>query len=106
MKRKIFVWAVSALLICSAERTNAGVIYSNLGPGGSFDTIDELDILGAGKGNTVVATQFTAAISGQFSDALVAMGLRSGTNEVLVSLETDSGGVPGAILESIDVVGA
>jgi len=34
------------------------------------------------------------------------MGLRSGTNEVLVSLETDSGGVPGAILESIDVVGA
>jgi len=49
MKRKIFVWAVSALLICSAERTNVGVIYSNLGPRRSFDTIDELDILGAGK---------------------------------------------------------
>jgi len=104
MKRRIFVWAISAMLICSVGQATAGVIYSNLGPGESFGAVGY--VIGGGF-KEVVAAQFIPAITGEsFSDALVALGLRSGTNDVLVSLETDSGGLPSVILESIDLVGA
>jgi hypothetical protein len=41
-----------------------------------------------------------------FTDAVVPLQLLAGANEVLVSLLSDAGGIPGSVIESIDVQGA
>lgn len=78
------------------------LIYSNFGAGGSFDTTR-----GWGVGpdpfhlvDQVVGQSFTTTSSLQFADAQLAMFSVGGTSAA-VYLESDDGGHPGAILDTL-----
>jgi hypothetical protein len=105
MKRFVLRMVALALLWGVAGQAKAGIIYTNLGPGGAFNSSGDRSI----GGGEVIAMQFTvpAGPNYKFTSAIAALGLLEGTNEILMSLETDSGArVPGVILESIDIKGA
>lgn len=60
---------------------------------------------GSGGDGLAPAMQFTVPAGPyyKFTSAIAALGLSADTNELLISSETDSAGVPGMILESIDL---
>jgi hypothetical protein len=103
MKLFSMILVALGILLRGASNADAGVIYSNLGPGGTFNTNAAY---GIGFG-TVVAMGFTPTRTATFGDAQLplAFGGGGGPNLVVISLETDAGGVPGAILEQITVTG-
>ena len=88
---------------------HASVLYSNFEPSLAFDSTSGYDVAGtasaSGAAGQVVAEQFTPSVSASFSDALLPLGLVSGTNQVSVYLETNASGLPGTILEQINVTG-
>jgi hypothetical protein len=82
----------------------ASVIYTNFGAGDSFD-FNEAWIIGpTGNNNQVIGASFTTTTSIQFADAQLALespgGSGSGTTAD-VYLESDSGGNPGSILDTL-----
>jgi hypothetical protein len=89
---------VSTVLLAAiaVAPARADVIYSNLGPGGTFDTNGWL----VGGQMQVIAHQFTPAADYTFTDAQLALGVITGTiNTMNVYLMTDFGGFPDEILE-------
>jgi hypothetical protein len=77
------------------------LIYSNFGPGGSFDTTMGWTIGHfPGTGSQVVGQSFTTTSSLQFADAQLAMSGAVGTSAA-VYLESDNGGQPGTILDTL-----
>jgi hypothetical protein len=92
VKRFVLRMAAVALLWGASVQVKAGIIYTNLGPGGTFDAFPNGWHLGGGGvvgSSSVVATQFTvpAGTNYRFTNAIAALGLFSGTDEVLMSLE-------------------
>lgn len=92
-------WAVTVLALVGTAPARAGVIFSNFGPGDSFNDGGGFTIgLGQTAGNAFVVPggsdytldSITAALT--FANGPV--------NEVILSLETDQNNQPGAILES------
>ena len=88
----------------------AAVIYSNFGPGMTFDndpshawTIN--GFLGPNIGQQAIAQQFTPMGNYIFTDAQVAVSLFSGPNSIDVFLQADSNGLPGAVIEEIPISG-
>ena len=100
----VVVAAVLALASASAARADQ-IIFSNFGPGMTFDTNHGYTVAGSNAlGTSVVANRFTATSNLSFSSAQLALGLSSGSPSILqVLLETDSGGLPGSIIETINV---
>lgn len=91
-------------------QATGSVIYSNFGPGMTFDTTSGHSwtingFLGLGTGQQAIAHQFRPSGSYTFTDAQVALLLLSGPSSIAVFLQEDSGGLPGAVLEEIDVIG-
>lgn len=105
----ISIFALSAVLLPGAT-----VIYSNFGPAMSFTPYgwyitgsNPATPVGAGAPiqNQTVAMAFTSTGNYNLGDIQLALGLQSGTNLVNVYLESDSGGLPGAVLESMSLTG-
>jgi hypothetical protein len=104
-----FIWsmAVMAAIALYTEPLSAGIIYSNLGPGDSFDptsgwvvatlgSIDHVDQAIA-MPFTVIGTNYT------FTSAELAMWLVGGTSSLEISLTADASGVPGDVIETMSV---
>lgn len=94
------------ILLSAVQKTNAGVICSNLGPGGAFDHTQNHHIGSTGDTSEVVANSFIPLNDAIFSDAVVALSAGASLQQVQISLETDSldtPGVPGGILEQFTV---
>src|SRR6185503_7756701 len=94
----------------SSAVAGSGVIFSNFGPGKTFDSnvLDSWTInglLGPNVGQQAIAHQFVPAVADTFRSAEVALVAFSGPDAVVVYLQSDSNGLPGPILEQIDVAG-
>jgi hypothetical protein len=99
--------ALSLATALYAVPLQAGIIYSNLGPGDSFDptsgwvvatlgSIDHVDQAIA-MPFTVIGTNYT------FTSAELAMWLVGGTSLLEISLTADASGVPGDLIETMSV---
>jgi hypothetical protein len=100
MLRRIIAAAAVALAVASAATTRADIVFNNFGPGDTFGTTVGW---GFGNPNDVVSSMaFTvgAGTSYKLTEIDLAAGFISGTNSVTVSIRSDSGGTPGATLES------
>jgi hypothetical protein len=88
----------------------SAVIYSNFGPGMTFDTDPTHGwtingFAGPGVGQQAIAQRFVPAATATFGGAQVALTLVSGTGSVAVFLQADSSGLPGAVIEQMNVSG-
>ena len=86
------------------------IVYSNFGPQWTFDTnpLHGWTINGfisSSVGQQAISQQFTPSGSYIFSDAEVAVSSFQGLNSIVVYLQADAGGRPGAVLEQINVTG-
>jgi hypothetical protein len=96
------------LFLAAAGRAQADeVVFSNFGPGMTFNTASGGIISGSNVfGGRVVAHSFIPSMDFTFSNAQLAMGIISGPNVLQVVLMTSSGGFPGSIVESITLMNA
>jgi hypothetical protein len=78
---------------------NAEVVFTNFGPGFTYDKTTGYDIAAFQS----MAQQFTPADTVIFDDAIIPLGSISGSQGVIVSLESDSNGMPGSPIEQIGV---
>lgn len=98
----LFIWV--AAMPARADTT----IFSNLGAGDSYNqgtgwtlgSPDPTDYFVTGSAFTVGATSLN------LSTIEVAAGLVQGTNQLTINLDADSGGSPGALIESFTINGA
>jgi hypothetical protein len=102
---KIGLFASSFILAIGAQ---AGVLFTNLGSGGSYSLTGSY---GVGL-NFDGAVQFTPSASGAFSRALIPLGILfqpghdDGWDQVTVYLQADASGLPSGVnLDSISVTG-
>jgi hypothetical protein len=95
--------------IAIAGCAHSQVLFTNFGPGLAYNTATGYFVNGVGTtcsaGKEALAEKFQPSSSAPFGDAKLALNLISGTNKLSIFLETDAGGLPGAILEQIDVTG-
>lgn len=105
--RRSFV--LVTLMLGAASLSSAGsVVYSDFGPGMSFDTshLDGWGIYGIFYGSAgAVSEEFTPAANYIFTDAQVAVFQGSGPSSIDVYLQANSGGQPGAVIEEIPISG-
>jgi hypothetical protein len=92
-----------ALLLLAVIPARAGIIFNNLGPGNSYASIGwsvtGSSIRGSsGHSSVESAMSFTPSDMFVLTQIDVAIGFASGTNSVAFSLNSDSGGLPGAVL--------
>jgi hypothetical protein len=87
-----------------------GIVFSNFGPEKSFDrgvfndwTIN--GFLGQNVGQQAIAHRFVPGTTDIFRSAEIALVLFSGPGAVVVNLQADAGGLPGPVLEQIQVTG-
>lgn len=104
MKQIILLLAILPLLGIAGR---AQVLFSNFGPGYSYNTSDAWYTGGSSSGCAqVTAAKFTPPESALFEDAKLPIALTAGTNQVAVYLETDNAGDPGTLIEGpINVTG-
>ncbi len=95
----------AVLAIATAGETRADqIIFSNFGPGMTFDTGHGYTIGGSlAPAPSVIANRFTATSNMTFSSAQLALGFVTGPSILQVLLETDTGGLPGSIIETFNV---
>ena len=104
MHKKI-VWAFAAVLSLSGLPARASIImFNNFGPGHTYDTLNTAGFTtGSGTflGTQVFGQQFTPLVSGTATQIDVAINYDMGfTNNVTLSLQNDSGGLPGSTITS------
>jgi uncharacterized protein (TIGR03437 family) len=103
---KTYLGLVSCFLLfhCTSGivRADTSDLFSNFGPGMTFDTTTGWVVAGNGQ---VVAMQFIPSASAAFADAILPLGLDSPSTviQATVYLETDTGNKPGTIIEEIPV---
>jgi hypothetical protein len=103
VRRGVQVIAVAVLLLgfSAAPARADSVVYSNFSSTGGFNTGEGYVVGSAGNVDQVIANAFTPTADYTFADAILALGVQSGLNTVSVFLESDSGGVPGAIIDTL-----
>lgn len=96
----IGVWVL--LFIASEARADT-IVFSNFGPGMTFNELQGIAVTGSGDplGGSIPALAFTPSETFTFSSAQLAMNLVTGPNLFQVLLMTSSGGFPGNIIETI-----
>ncbi len=102
--RKLLFAALLCALLCvaTAQKAQADtVIFSNFGPGMTFT--NGVYFVNGGNTGQVLAVRFTSTGNFTFSSAQLALNLVSGTNQLQVSLATNSSNSPGTIIETITV---
>jgi len=98
--------AILVVLLSAASQAEAAVIvYDNFGPANGGNDYDTASGWGVQTGppsfnNFTVGDTFTPSTTGTLSDITVALEFIQGVNAATVSLRADTGGVPGAVLES------
>ncbi len=94
-------------LVMSATTVDAAVIYSNLGPNDSFSTSPGTypvwNLTSGGFIERAAAFTVPGSQNVQFGSADLGFHLQTGTNSAAVKLAGDASGVPGAIIESINI---
>jgi hypothetical protein len=85
-----------------ALSAHAGVIYSNYGPGFSYDTNTAWIVDYPGTGFNP-AMPFTPTATATLDAIYLNVGNDLGTSSLDITLRTDSGGIPGAVIESFNV---
>jgi hypothetical protein len=106
-KKAVISSSILGLLITLGSSTplNADTIYSNFGPG--LPSTGFGYIIGAGPGaNQVIASPFVPTESAILSDAMLVLRQGVGNTPVNVYVESNSGGAPGAILDTLSQVGS
>lgn len=92
------------LALCAGSRpATAQVVYDNFGPEDAYQTGIGWTIAGPLSVNYQQGSQFTPTGSGQLSTIEIAMNLFEGPNHFDMFLHADTGGSPGALLESWSV---
>lgn len=104
---KVATIALSLAIALYAVPLQAGVIYSNLGPGDSFDPNSGWVVATLASQEhvdqaiampfTVIGTNYT------FTSAELATSLAHGTSPLDISLTADAGGLPGDVIETMSV---
>jgi hypothetical protein len=111
-KRKIRLLFVPTLLLVTAlactERSEAAVIYSNLGPNDSFftspGTYPVWNLTSGGFIHRAASFTVPGSQNVQFGSADLGFHLQTGTNSANVTLAANgSGNLPGATIESINI---
>ena len=87
-----------------------GVIYSNFGPGKTFDTNPSHGwgingFIDVNTGQQGIANQFIPNATVTLESAEIVLVLFSGPGDAVVFLQADLNGLPGPVLEQIDVTG-
>lgn len=104
IRRLSYVVATAFLLAAvTALPVKADTIFSNFGPGMTFDTTTGY-ALGPAPGQ-VVAVGFIPKAEFKFTDARFAVGFVFGSVPFEAFLETDSGGMPGSIIDTLNLAG-
>ncbi len=100
IRRLAYVAGLTLLLSgISVATAVADTVYTNLGEGGTFDDSNGYLVGGFMQ---VIAHQFTPGAEYTFTDAVLPLGIRSGSlRTIVVFLMADSDGLPGDILEMI-----
>lgn len=101
-KTKFFFPALACLVALSAP-SHANVLYTTLGPGGSFDAGSSLS-LGGTSVPQIVGMPFSLAGSATVDDAVLALYNATGSAAMDVYIEADTSGIPGSILASFSTV--
>ena len=87
----------------------AAIVYSNFGPGMTFDTdpthADVVDGALYGSEGRVVSVRFRPSSDYTFTDVQLPLALLSGPAEMVVYLRVDFYGMPGDVIEAIPVHG-
>jgi hypothetical protein len=97
----MFVVGVVLAVGASAPAQAGSVLFTNLGAGDSYNGSDGWT-LGSPDPNDylTVGSAFTAGATAALGTIEVAAGIVRGTNLLTISLDADSGGAPGAVIES------
>lgn len=96
----IGVWLL--LFIASEARADT-IVFSNFGPGMTFNQTQGLSVTASNLFGDIPAHAFTPSQTVTFSSAQLAMLLVAEPNHFQVLLMTSSGGLPGNIIETITV---
>lgn len=97
--------SILGLAAWAASHTQADVLFNNFGPGDTYYSGAAWTVGSAGGINASVAMFFdvSASTSYEFDGFALAAKYFSGTDGIRVSLCSDSGGLPGASLESFSL---
>ena len=99
----IGVWLL--LFIASEARADT-VVFSNFGPGMTFNQTQGVSVTASNLFGDIPAQAFTPSQTVTFSSAQLPMNLVTGPNHFQVLLMTSSGGLPGTIIETITLTDA
>jgi hypothetical protein len=105
MKRIVHLAVAFAATVLLAVPAAATTIYSTFGPGNSYDRVSGWGIVGPVYGASSFAAGFVS--SADYTVTQIDFGLSriTGTDGAVVSLWTDSGGLPSTLLGSWTVTG-
>ena len=105
---KRMIYGLPLLLLLGAVPARAGsiAVFSNLGPGQSFNTQQGWEIDGGITGDQVIANAFTPAADVDLTQAQLALGSTLGLDTMDLYLESDSSGAPGAVLAELTLQGS
>ena len=99
----IGVWLL--LFIASEARADT-IVFSNFGPGMTFNQTQGVSVTASNLFGDIPAQAFTPSQTVTFSSAQLAMLLVAEPNHFQVLLMTSSGGLPGNIIETITLTDA
>ena len=98
--------ALAFISLASASRLRADTIFTNLGPGDSYQTNHQWNV-GTGSGeNQAVAFSFVPTETATLTDVSLGLYQISGTSPTNVYIESNLSGEPGSILDTLTQVGS
>jgi PEP-CTERM motif len=105
LKRPCAIVAALAILLVTASDAKADIlVFNNFGSGDSYQNAAGWLVGNDFSGNNIaVGETFTAGTTGTLSQIKLALEFVAGANAGTVTLRSDSGGAPGAVLESWSV---
>ena len=105
MKRHT-IGLAAAVLLLGLGRTHGAVVFSNFGPGDTYNTASGY-ILGTVNGYAYGdAFDIVSPDDVILQSIELAVGLSSGPNELDVALRADASGLPGVVIEAFHFTGA
>jgi hypothetical protein len=95
------------LMVSLATVAKGDIVFTNLGPGGTFDCCSGFGLKGSSLTPPpyALAAEFVPTADLLFTDAELALSVNLGTASAEVYLMTDASGVPGTVLEQFTVTG-
>lgn len=105
-KRSYLGVTIVMAVMLSTMAARADTLYSTLGPSGEFDASNGYFVDGSNFFNQVMASPFTVSSTATLTNAMLGLNnFSGGNNPVNLFVESDAGGMPGAILGALTQVG-